>query len=168
MFDLRFEPTHEAAARAREAATRLLEAADLAPRLIADLELVIAELLANAVEQVPTEPIRLQAKTAEGAIILTVANQYDCSPCDSSRWDPVVTDASLIGEDPDSISERGRGLAIVEALVDEIWVDREAEWTFVRCRCLVGRDPADETIQDQSVSAIDPDGRDGRDGDVIR
>ena len=127
MFDFQFEPTHAEASRVRQEASRLLDAAGIPPATIADVELVLAELTSNAVEQEPNLPVRLEVAVADGAVHLTVANQ--------STGEPQVELAASPdgGADSDVLADRGRGLMIVRALTDELWVDRDTGWTSISC-----------------------------------
>ena len=127
MFDLQFEPTHEAASRARQEARALLDAAGVPPDIAADIELVIGELTSNAVDQASPLPVSLGVAITDDSIVLTVANQTSGStpsafPTDDDR-----------SREHELLSERGRGLAIVKALTDEMWIDTDEESTRVRC-----------------------------------
>jgi len=91
-----------------------------------DVELIIAELVTNAVEQEPTMPVRLDVVIADGAIYVSVANR---SVDDSAIELPGSADGSIDGV----LADRGRGLQIVSALADGVWVHGDGEWTSVRC-----------------------------------
>lgn len=132
MFDVEFEPTHEGASRARREARGALDAAGVPSDIANDLELIVAELASNAVEQCPTERVKLDLVVVDGSILLTVANRQ--APERAGAALPL--ESRLQGQLPD----RGRGLAIVEALADEVWIDTSEGWTSVRCaRLLRGR-----------------------------
>lgn len=125
-FDFWFTPSHEAASRARQETRRCLDAIAVPSPLAADVELIIAELLANAVEQEPTMPIRLDVAIADGAIQVTVANRStDDAAFDLRR--------SAGGSAADGLAERGRGLQIVDALADGVWVHSGNGWTSISC-----------------------------------
>lgn len=119
-----FEPKHEAAARVRQELRRLCEASVLSSQLSADLELVVAELTSNAVEQGPTEPVRLDVTLNSDLVRVTVANA-------GSGFDLSSNPTSL----PDNgvLTDRGRGLHIIEALTDSLWVEQSDGWTTVGC-----------------------------------
>jgi anti-sigma regulatory factor (Ser/Thr protein kinase) len=134
--DLYFEPTHEASAQTRLEACDLLGRAGLAHVVAADVELVIAELTSNAVEQEPGAPIRLRASIGDDGVHITVTNRA------SEPWplphEPGSTGAGA-GEPDGSadtgdvareeLAERGWGLGIIRAMSDELWFDHEEGWT---------------------------------------
>ena len=126
-FDMRFEPTHAAASETRQSVGRRLDEAGVPAVIAADVELVIAELLSNAVEQEPVEPIRLEVAIADDAIYLSVSNRTGGS----------AVGLPATGEDlPDptgELAEDGRGLYIIRALTDRLWFNGDDDWTTVSC-----------------------------------
>lgn len=124
-FDFQFTPSHEDASRVRQAARRFLDASGVSSAVAADVELIIAELVTNAVEQEPTMPVRLDVAIADGAIYVSVANR---SVDDSAIDLPGSTGGTI-----DGVLDRGRGLQIVSALADGVWVHADGEWTSVSC-----------------------------------
>ena len=134
MFGLSFDATHEAASLARQEARGLLGAAGLASDIAADLELIIAELVSNAVEQQPLTPIRLDVSMVDGHVLIAVANRW-------SRRRPVIPFPTVDADD--GLPERGRGLAIVEALTDRLTIESVGEWTWVRCQRRLRSDDGD-------------------------
>lgn len=127
-FDLEFEPTHAAASRARHTARDHLEGLSLPSRVVADLELVIAELASNAVEQEPDAPVRLTIAITAAGVVVTVTNEAVYTAFEyRSRQD------NDVAHDSEAPAERGWGLGIVEALTDELWVDNADGWTSVSC-----------------------------------
>ena len=132
-FDIEFDPTHAAASETRQRARGQLDAAGLASRDAADLELIIAELASNAVEQQPAAPVRLTITISPSEVAVRMANKSTGEPLRSDE--PDLADGSL--------AERGRGLAIVDALTDELtWEDVADGWTVIRCRRSLDRPPA--------------------------
>ena len=97
------------------------------PPVAADIELVISELTSNAVEQDPTSLVWLSVAIADGAVYLTVANQST----GELLSDP--PDQPQQGEPSTGLDEGGRGLPIVQALVDGMWIRSDTEWTSVSC-----------------------------------
>lgn len=127
-FELRFEPTHHAASMARGQLRDHLKARGVPDRLVADLELVAAELLSNAVDQQPDRPVELLASVDDSAVHLTVSNSHGDGATESL---PSLTAEAATAPDHDLLSERGRGLAIVHALVDGMWVHGDHTFTSV-------------------------------------
>ena len=122
---LRFEPTHAAASRARQDLRRWLDTTGVPAPVATDMELIVSELTSNAVAQDPPAPIRLEVAVSRDAIRVTVANRPT-----SDR--PPTTDR---GPKPahDVLADGGRGLSIVEALTDEMRVETADGWTSVTC-----------------------------------
>lgn len=121
------EPSRAAASKARQDARRLLDNCGVASTIAEDLELVLAELLTNAVEQEPDRPIRLAITVGLDAVHLSVTNrvggdQAPTLPLRGSHRQPV-----------DQLVERGWGLHIVDALTDDLWFRGDNEWTTVLC-----------------------------------
>lgn len=126
-FELDFDPTSESASLARQSARSFLDRAGIPSTVIADLELIVAELASNAVEQQPTEPIRLVVDLSDAGVHVSVANQIaggGRTDGDADPW-PAATAVPL--------QERGWGLGIVRALTDGFWVNEANGWTLVSC-----------------------------------
>ncbi len=121
--DLRFEPDHVAASQARKQVRSFLEAFHVPSQLTADVELVVAELAANAVEHGPGGPIELEVLLSAPAVFLTVTNARHSD-------EPIVLPAR---PDAEPLADRGRGLAIVDALVSGMWVHGDQGCTSVSC-----------------------------------
>jgi anti-sigma regulatory factor (Ser/Thr protein kinase) len=137
-FELDFDPTSESASLARQSARSFLDRAGIPSTVIADLELIVAELASNAVEQQPTEPIRLVVDLSDAGVHVSVANQIadgDRTDRDADPW-PAATAVP-------PFQERGWGLGIVRALTDGFWVNEANGWTLVSClrRHDTGSDP---------------------------
>jgi anti-sigma regulatory factor (Ser/Thr protein kinase) len=126
ILDVRFEPTHLAASSVRREARKVLDASGVPPDVAGDVELIIAELATNAVEQEPGAPVRLELATTGEAVIVAVTNQTD----DHQRPKRPGDAATSPGDDLPA--ERGWGLTIVEALGDELWIDGDERSTTVR------------------------------------
>ena len=124
-FDLRFTPSHEDGSRVRQEARRRLDDAGLPPALAADVEVIIAELATNAVERRPTGWVELAVVIVEGTICVSVANRTSDAPLDFSL--------AASGSDGGVLADHGRGLAIVSALADGVWVHHGGGWTTVSC-----------------------------------
>ncbi len=127
-FEAHVEPTYAAAADLRHRARQWLEEQPLERAVIDDAELVIAELVANAVDQRPAAPIRFEAELGDGSVAVSVANR--------SSAPPTIDLPSKTPRGPKvdgSLDERGRGLLIVEALSDDLLVVHADGWTTVRC-----------------------------------
>ncbi len=123
-FSCRFEPTHRDAAQIRREVKRHLEALGAERGLVDDLELVVAELISNAVEQCPAEPVEVLVVADGSSIRLTVTNHRP-----SGSLDELLADAP----DPERLADRGWGLAIVHALVDGMWLHGDENSTSVSC-----------------------------------
>ncbi len=122
---LDFEPTHAAASDARRQARSTLDQAGVPIATAADLELIIAELCSNAVDQEPDQPIHLALTIASTIVLLTVSNRIGL------RTEPIANEVP--DQHTTRLSERGRGLSIVTALADCFEIERAAGWTSVHC-----------------------------------
>ena len=90
------------------------------------VQLVLAELVANAIDQRPAQPIHVSVEVSDAAVLLTVRNESTgAAPPDPSEWATT-----------EQLSDRGRGLRIVDRLTDGAWTSTDAGWTEVRCRLL--------------------------------
>lgn len=95
------------------------------PATLADLQLVVSELVANAVQHGASDVV-VQVDSADDAWLqLTVVGGtgLPADLADPARWRIA---------DPNDAA--GRGLGIVRALVDEVVVDTIDEQLVVRCR----------------------------------
>lgn len=127
-FDLELEPTHAAASQTRQQVGRRLDEASIPAVIAADVELVLAELLSNAVEQKPDDPIRVAAAIADDAIYLSVSNR--------TAGGAGSVELPTTGDLPDpsgELAEDGRGLYIIRALTDRLWFEGDDDWTTVSC-----------------------------------
>jgi anti-sigma regulatory factor (Ser/Thr protein kinase) len=77
--------------------------------------LVVSELASNAVQAAPSRPYELSmAATAADSVTISVTNSdVNDAPPPKDHWGP-----------GDVLAPRGRGLAIVDTLADEVIVDR--------------------------------------------
>jgi anti-sigma regulatory factor (Ser/Thr protein kinase) len=124
-FSLEFPPLHSEASRARRRAIDELRGRGLSSELMADLELILAELTSNAVDREPSDDVRMDITISESAISVAVANRCQAG---------VAPSFPVGGRDNvDPLSERGRGLAIVEALADDLMADHSDGWTTLSC-----------------------------------
>lgn len=114
-------PSPTAPGLSRQALTSWLEGLGADGSIIADAAIVVSELVTNGVLHAPDNDIDLHAWTDDGKITIDVATYP--SPLGSRNK------ATL--NDPD---EHGRGLPIVEALVDEITISDDHTRHHVRCR----------------------------------
>ena len=125
--ELEFEPTHAEASKARQAVGDHLRQLSVAPEVVADVELVVAELAANAVEQQPELPIKLTIKESQSHLAITVSN--------ASTGIGTLDDGSSPGDDGSAggLAERGWGLNIIQTITDAVSVINADGWTSVRC-----------------------------------
>lgn len=98
--EVKLEPAPQAAGLARRFVARELEAMGYA-ELVDDARLMVSELVTNCLRYVPGKPLWVDLRRAGKHVLLEV---WDCSP------EPPVA------QDPDFISEGGRGLHVVGAL----------------------------------------------------
>jgi anti-sigma regulatory factor (Ser/Thr protein kinase) len=110
-----FPADPSAASAARSAATNLLLARGLPADTVADLQIVVAELVANALVHART-PFSLTLRISGSKVVVRVG--------DESAQLPAVRDAA-----PDAPS--GRGLRLLEALVDGWGVEPEGRGKVV-------------------------------------
>jgi serine/threonine-protein kinase RsbW len=116
-------PQYTALAEVRRQLRTWLEAAGATPSTIDDLLLVATELCTNAVEATHHgEEVCLQAATDGEAVQLEVTNA-------AADGVPVEVVPAL---ESGSLQERGRGLAIVRALVDSLTMSSTEGRTVVR------------------------------------
>lgn len=127
-FEFDFDPTSASASLARQSARSFLDRSGLPSSVVADLELIVAELASNAVEQQPTEPIRLVVDLSDAGVHVSVANEI----VNGEPTDP-VPEPWLATSVTQPLQERGWGLGIVRALTDGFWVNEANGWTLVSC-----------------------------------
>jgi len=133
--ELEFEPTHAEASKARQIVGDRLRQLFIAPEVVADVELVFAELAANAVEQQPELPVKLTITGAQSDLAITVSN--------ANTGIGVINDGLSSGDAGaiGALAERGWGLNIIQTITDAVSVLNADGWTSVRC--LIGsRKPA--------------------------
>lgn len=123
ILDLRLEASHAEVSKARRQASEFLRRLDVEPSLVADTELVVAELLANAADQPAAGPIDFLLVAADDALHVTVVNSRPPGP-------PVVFPSEPIG---DALVDGGRGLNIVQAITDGMWIHGTDDTTAVTC-----------------------------------
>jgi serine/threonine-protein kinase RsbW len=119
----RFEHAFPAApaevARMRRALTAWLEGVDLDEETRRDAVLAVSEAAANAAEHAygfdGSGLVRVEARVTDGELRLSVA--------DAGRW-----------REPSADTDRGRGRAIMEALVSEVTIDAGVSGTIVRMK----------------------------------
>lgn len=127
------EPDTAALGAARAEFRRLLERVDVAPADVIDLLVIHSELLTNAIEQAPPDPVTVRAEIGTASVRLVVCNTVtgDHVP-PSDQWGPGGV-----------LDRRGRGLMIVDALCDRVDVDETEHTTCVSAfRTLTGGEPA--------------------------
>lgn len=122
---LDFPPLHEEASRVRRSVMAELVGRGLGSELIADVELIIAELTSNAVDQQPDGDVKLKVIVGEDLVAISIANR--CGQGRELRLDHGP------GDEPDPLADRGRGLAIVEALADELSAENVDGWMTLTC-----------------------------------
>lgn len=97
----------------------------VAAERVSDLEVVVSELAANAVQGRPegAPPATLEARVVEERLLIEVRNAVDGPLSLHADWDM---------EDP--LRTGGRGLLLVSALTDEVTVEVHGGELIVRCR----------------------------------
>jgi len=124
-FDLSFEPNHAAASTARQEARVALDEAGVPHDVASDVELIIAELASNAVDQNPEVAVILRVEITPETIVIHVRNQ-------TIGDQPMPSIDAAVGRDLLIVS--GRGLGIVATLGDEVGVTSDENWTSVSVR----------------------------------
>ena len=79
--------------------------------LIADAQLVLSELISNAVEASPGEPYEVTARVGQHHVQIEVTNISTAQLPDREDWQP-----------KDVLAPQGRGLSIVRALSESVQV----------------------------------------------
>jgi PAS domain S-box-containing protein len=116
-FDLRIPADPSRLRAVRRSVTRWLAASDVDPEAIADIVLACSEACANAIEHAygPGEgTVEIEGSIGSGGVELAIR--------DLGSW-----------REPRP-GDRGRGLRLIEACMDEVDVDRTADGTEVRMR----------------------------------
>ncbi|MEM7349210.1 MAG: ATP-binding protein [Acidobacteriota bacterium] len=126
-FELEFDASSAGASRARQAARIYLDQERISSKTAADLELVVSELAANAVQQQPDEPVRLTVTVQLDGVQIRVTNAA------TSHSLPVTTWRRSKDEVTNETRERGWGLEIVESLTDSLICENAEGWTSVVC-----------------------------------
>ena len=104
-------------ARARRAVRRSLVDGQVGADAVADLELVVAELVTNAVEHGTGSWVVVECDVDPIVVTISVINGGACDLGDPSDW---------IMPPADSIA--GRGLALVRTLVDDVdWFETDGQ-----------------------------------------
>lgn len=125
-FECRFEPTLAEASQIRTQLRQYLDAKSIDQQLAADLELAASELLSNAVEQKPAEPIDVELTVDPVVIHLTVTNRRAAGD---------VAELPTGSDDGETLADRGWGLAIVHAVADGMWIHGDQTSFSVSCLC---------------------------------
>ena len=108
---------------ARQAAAEVLDLAGPESDLPGDLELAVSELVSNAIEHGPEEPVTvIVAATADTVVVSVRSVRSPSGIADPSTW-----------ASPLPAVRTGRGLAIVRSISDEVLVDADHATVTVRC-----------------------------------
>jgi serine phosphatase RsbU (regulator of sigma subunit)/anti-sigma regulatory factor (Ser/Thr protein kinase) len=121
-FDRRFPVEAGSATAARRSVAEWLEAQDVRGARVPDLLLALTELVTNAVRSARTA-VEVRCWLTAGAITLEVTD-------DGPGFDPTIPRDA---RDLDPLAERGRGLFLVAALVDECTIESGPNGSIVRC-----------------------------------
>jgi anti-sigma regulatory factor (Ser/Thr protein kinase) len=93
------------------------------PAGVADIELAMSELVANAMTAAPSDDTLVELEVEPDRVRLSVRNALVGSPLqDPDHWAPA-----------DITSDRGRGLSIVKTIATEVQVSNHGGWTSVTC-----------------------------------
>jgi len=114
-----YEATTACVAPARNDLTAWLEASSISPAPVSDVELIVSELVSNAVDAAPGREVTLAARlhSAVDRLEVSVSNDGSADQIgDPSEWAP-----------DEVLAKRGRGLMIVAALSDEVQVTEQDE-----------------------------------------
>jgi anti-sigma regulatory factor (Ser/Thr protein kinase) len=121
-FDERYPVSTASVTEARRAVGAWLEGQGIRGSRVPDLLLALTELATNAVRSARTA-MEVRAWLTPDAVMFEVTD-------DGPGFDPTVPRSS---RDIDPLAERGRGLFIVAALVDECTIESGPNGTIVRC-----------------------------------
>ena len=107
----------------RERVRRSLGRRDVRPDLIGDVELVVSELVTNAVEYGFSEPVIVRVVAEPSALVVSVGSARSAAGiADPSTW-----------AGPVPAMRTGRGLAIVRAVTDHVSVEADGSTMTVHC-----------------------------------
>jgi len=128
VLDLDVPVRPDAVAAVRHAVVDHLEQRAVPTAVIDDIELVISELVTNAIihPQLPERSDRaVQVRVAvSDGIDVVVSNHGDAGTIPGvDEWAPAP-----------AFAPSGRGLGIVRRLCDEVSVDQSGEWAVITCR----------------------------------
>jgi anti-sigma regulatory factor (Ser/Thr protein kinase) len=121
-FDERFPAETPSVTEARRAVAAWLDGQGIRGSRVPDLLLALTELATNAVRSARTA-MEVRAWLTPDAIMFEVTD-------DGAGFDPTVPRSA---REIDPLAERGRGLFIVAALVDECTIESGPNGTIVRC-----------------------------------
>jgi sigma-B regulation protein RsbU (phosphoserine phosphatase) len=121
-FDERFPADTASVTEARRAVGAWLDAREIRGARVPDMLLALTELATNAVRSARTA-VEVRAWLTEDAVMFEVTD-------DGPGFDPTVPRST---REIDPLAERGRGLFIVAALVDECTIESGPNGTIVRC-----------------------------------
>lgn len=121
-FDRRFPADTASVTDARRAVSAWLDGQPIRGSRVPDLLLALTELVTNAVRSARTA-VEVRAWLTPDAVMFEVTD-------DGPGFDPTVPRSP---RELDPFAERGRGLFIVAALVDECTIESGANGTIVRC-----------------------------------
>lgn len=129
-FQRSYDGTTATLNQARLDLTALLIAQGLATKghdtLVADAQLVLSELISNAVDASPGEPYRVAASIQDDHVSLEVTNSSAADLPSRQEWGP-----------DDVLALRGRGLAIVHTLSDTVEVMTTGAEVTIVARLLI-------------------------------
>lgn len=124
-FSARYACEVAATANARSDLHAWLQSRLDADALVHDVIVVLSELLANAcaASDSPQGSLLVRACLDDETLVLEVANRSSQRSKTAKRADHT-----------DPLRGQGRGLVIAKALMDVVEVDRENDWTVMRCK----------------------------------
>jgi serine phosphatase RsbU (regulator of sigma subunit)/anti-sigma regulatory factor (Ser/Thr protein kinase) len=122
-FEIAVDRARSGVPAARRAVTEFLHESEVAQEALDDIGLVVTELCTNAIRAARTQ-VLLRAWCDDASVTIEVED-------DGPGFDPSVAKAER-GPDPEL--EVGRGLWIVDQLVDELTTRFDPSGTVVRCR----------------------------------
>lgn len=121
-FDERYPPEIASVTEARRGVAAWLELQGTPVPRVPDLLLAVTELVTNAVRSARSA-VEVRAWLTSDAVMIEVTD-------DGPGFDP---DVARAGRGLDPLADRGRGLFLVVALVDECTIESGAHGTIVRC-----------------------------------